>query len=95
MRPRTLLLSVEQRAELERARDRDRRPYLRECAGALLKIADGQAAHHVAQCGLNKRRKSETVYGWMNKYQQHGLTGLTHKARGHRGFSPSPRKRSR
>jgi hypothetical protein len=30
----------------------------------------------------------------MNKYQQHGLTGLIHKTRGHRGFSPSPRKRS-
>lgn len=40
---RTLQLSPEQRAELEATRDRDRRPYLREKAAALLKIADGMA----------------------------------------------------
>ena len=62
MRPRTLSLTAVQRSELAQVRDRDRRAYLRECAAALLKIADGQSAHHVACHGLLKRRKPDTVY---------------------------------
>jgi len=93
MRRRALFLTAERRADLERTRDRDHRAYLRECAAALLKIADGQSAHHVARHSLNKCHKPATVYGWMNKYQQQGLAGLIHQARGHRGFSPSARRR--
>jgi hypothetical protein len=67
---RTLQLSAEQRAELEQVRDRDRRPYLRECAAALLKVAEGQSAHQVAKTGLHKPRAPDTLYRWLDKYQR-------------------------
>lgn len=89
MRRRTLDLDPQQRAELERARDRDPRPYLRERAAALLKIADGRSVHSVASGGLNRRRKSDTVYDWLGRYERRGLPGLVQKSRGHRGFPPS------
>ena len=89
MRPRQLDLSAEQRAELEQTREQDRRPYLRERAAALLKIADGQSAHAVARHGLLRARTPETVYDWLNRYERHGLAGLIQHPRGWRGFSPS------
>ena len=88
MRRRTLPLSEAQRAELEHARDRDHRPYLRERAAALLKIAQGQSPHAVARHGLHKRRKAATVYDWLNRYRERGLAGLVQRPRGHRGLSP-------
>jgi hypothetical protein len=69
---RTLQLSPEQRAELEATRDRDKRPYLREKAAALLKIADGMTPHAVALHGLLRCRDPDTVYGWLDDYE---LTG--------------------
>lgn len=88
MRPRTLELSPAQRAELEGVRDRDRRPYLRECAAALLKVADGQPAHRVARHGLHRPRDPDTLYRWLDAYARAGVAGLVHRPRGHRGFSP-------
>jgi hypothetical protein len=93
MRQHTLELSPEQRAELEHARDRDKRAYMREYASALLKIADGQSANHVAQHGLYKKRDPDTLYRWLSKYKAGGLSALVHRERGHRGFSPSRRRR--
>jgi hypothetical protein len=86
---RTLTLTEAQRAELRQTRDHDRRPYLREMAGALLKIADGHSPCWVAQHGLLRRRAPDTVYRWLNQYLAGGLAALVHKPRGHRGFSPS------
>lgn len=90
MDQRTLSLTEAQRAELERTRDTDRRPYLREYAAALLQIAEGHSPHAVATgpIGLHKRRAPDTVYRWLNQYQQGGLAALVHRPRGHRGFSP-------
>jgi transposase len=62
---------------------------MREYASALLKIADGLSANHVAQHGLYKKRDPDTLYRWLNKYKAGGLQALVHKQRGHRGFSPS------
>ena len=93
MRQLTLELSTEQRAELERTRDRDHRAYMRECAAALLKVADGQSAHQVANHALNNKRQADTLYRWIRKYKSDGLAGLVHKQRGHRGFSPSAGRR--
>ena len=45
-------------------------------------------AHQVALHGLSRRRKPETLYGWITKYQSQGIPGLIHKPRGHRGFPP-------
>src|SRR5690348_12814759 len=73
---RTLSLTPDQRRELERVRDRDRRPYLREMAAGLLKIADGMAPYAVARQGLHRRRKPETVYRWLRKYHHGGVSAL-------------------
>lgn len=88
MRARTLELTAAQRAELARARDRDPRPYIRERAGALVKLAGGQSPRQVALTGLARPRRPKTVNGWLDAYTAGGLAGLTQRPRGHRGFSP-------
>ena len=81
MRPRTLDLTPEKRAELVRARDRDPRPYLREIAAALLKVAAGRSCRWVARHGLHKSRKPETVRRWLDRYLAGGLAALVQPAR--------------
>lgn len=92
--PRTiqLELSEAQRAELQHMRDHAAKPYLRERAAALLKVASGQTITQVAAAGLLKRRKHETVRDWLTRYQHQGLEGLgIHGGRGRKSaFSPSP-----
>jgi winged helix-turn helix protein len=56
-----------------------------------LVLTDAQRAEAVAAHGLLKARHPDTLYDWLNRYQAHGLAGLIHKPRGHRGFSPSRR----
>lgn len=73
---RVLSVTVKQRRELEAARDHDERPYVRERAAALLKIADGETCHAVARQGLLKPRDPDTVYGWLNVYEAAGLVGV-------------------
>jgi transposase len=87
---RTMELSAEQRAELERVRDRHPKAYMREKAAALLKIADGLSAHAVAQRGLLKARDPDSVYRWLGRYQAEGVAGLQVKpGRGRKAaFSP-------
>ncbi len=75
-RLRTLKLTNRARQELEQYRDHDERPYVRERCSALLKIADGQTPHGVARHGLLKPRDPDTVYGWLDLYEQDGLVGL-------------------
>ena len=94
MRARTLALSAAERAELEAARDRDPRPYLRERAAALLKVAAGQAPRRVALHGLHRPRQPKTVGRWLDAYERAGLAGLAQRPRGHRGFSPSAGRRA-
>jgi hypothetical protein len=79
---RTLVLSWEQRRELEGARDHDSRPYVRERCAALLKIAHGQSVHAVACHGLLKARDPDTVYAWLEHYQAEGMAGLVGHAHG-------------
>lgn len=88
MHRRTLDLTTAQRAELCAARDHDPRPYLRERAAALLKIADGQSAHHVARHGLYRPRDPDSLYSWLDRYQAEGLPGLLQRPRRHRGLPP-------
>src|SRR2546423_14163079 len=73
---RTLELTNEQRAELERYRDHDGRPYVRERCAALLKVAQHRSPHWVARHGLLKPRDPDTVYGWLTGYQRTGVAGL-------------------
>jgi transposase len=84
----TLTLSPQDRTRLESLRDHDPRPYLRERAAALLKIADGMAISAVARIGLSKSRKPDTVYRWVKAFESRGVDGLVMTPRGHRGRFP-------
>ncbi len=75
-RRRTLTLTDAQRQELTAYRDHDPRPYVRERCAALLKVADGQAAHAVARHGHLKPRDPDTVSGWLDMYERLGIRGV-------------------
>jgi hypothetical protein len=88
-------LSPTQQQELESLRDHSARPYLRERAAALLKIAAGQSGLATARQGLLRARRPETVYTWVKRYRAQGVAGLTvQPGRGRKpAFSPSPSRR--
>jgi len=92
---RKLELTREQKDELEELRDHSSKPYLRERAGALLKSAAGMSPNAVAQNGLLKPRAADTVYDWLERYENEGVQGLTvREGRGRKpAFSPSAPKR--
>lgn len=79
-RLRRVNLSEAERAELIEMRDTTKYEYVRERCAAVLKIADGQTAHAVAQQGLLRPRDPDTVYAWLNLYASGGCAGLV----GHR-----------
>jgi hypothetical protein len=87
---RTLTLSPQERATLEAARDHHPKPYVRERAAAILKVADGWPVLHVAAYGLLKPHRPETVSAWLNRYLLLGVAGLRiTKGRGRKpAFSP-------
>jgi transposase len=76
--PKTLVINLtsEQKEELEQGRDHHPKPYIRERAAAILKIATGQSGLQVAVNGLLKKRDPDTLYGWVNRYQDQGFQGL-------------------
>jgi transposase len=87
-----ITLSAEQRAALVTMRDREsRRPYLRERAAAILKVADGASCNHVARHGLLRRRDCDTITQWCHRYLDEGISGLVIRpGRGRKpAFSPS------
>ena len=73
---RTLKLKTREQRELEHYRDHDVRPYVRERCSAVLKIAAGEAPHAVARQGLLKPRDPDTLYGWLQSYEDEGMVGL-------------------
>ena len=74
---RGLSLTPQQRAELGEFRDHDPRPYVRERSAALLKVAEGQSAHAVARHGLLQPRRPDTLYDWMDRFEQEGVASVT------------------
>ena len=76
-RSRRWALTVYERAELMRLRDTAAKAYLRERAAALLKVADGQSVAAVARTGLLRPRQPETVAAWVDRFQRHGVAGLS------------------
>lgn len=94
-KPLVLVLTSNQRDELEEARDHHPKPYVRERAAALLKIADGRSGRDVALNGLLAPRDPDTIYEWVRRYKQHGLKGLLIKpGRGRKpAFPPSALER--
>jgi transposase len=92
-KPLSLVLTAEQRRELEHARAHHPKPYMREKAAALLKVADGASARQVAAHGLLVRRRYETISRWVTRFRSLGLAGLSvGKGRGRKpAFFPSAR----
>ena len=87
MEKRSLALDQKQRRQLEEVRDHHPTAYLRERAGALLKIADGMSVYAVAREGLLRKRKPDTIYGWLNAYEAKDMEGLVqHPRRGKKLF---------
>lgn len=86
-KPLELNLTQEERKALEEIQNHDPKPYMRDRASALLKIADGLSGRKVALIGLNKKRALNTVYGWFHRYKEEGIKGL--KIRPGRGRKPS------
>ncbi len=90
--------TTKQEAELQQARDHHDLAYVRERAGALLKIAAGQSIRQVALAGLLKPRDPHTLADWLQRYRRHGLAGLqVRPGRGRKGafFPPARGRRPR
>lgn len=90
---RTLSLSEPQYAELQQTVRSHPKPYMRERAAALLRIADGESPHHVARTGVLRPRSPDILYTWLDRYEADGLAGLRIRpGRGRKpAFSPGPR----
>jgi transposase len=84
---RRLTLTKEARAELVDAAKHHAKAYVRERAAAILKVADGASAAWVAARGLLLPRAPDTVYRWLDQFEEAGLAGLT--IRPGRGRKPS------
>ena len=88
----TNCITQEQQDQLEQIRDTDKRPYMRERAAAMLKIAEGTTPRQVALNGLLKPRDPDAVYDWVHRYEQEGVAGLPIKPG--RGRKPGMRLRN-
>ena len=90
-----LELTTQEVLELEELRDHASKPYLRERAAAILKIAQGHSGREVALHGLLKRHWQDTIYEWVDRYRAKGKAGLEIKSgRGRKpAFFPSVSKR--
>ena len=73
---RTLRLKTQEQRELAHYRDHDARSYVRERCSAMLQIAAGKTPHAVARQGVLKPRDPDTVYGWLQSYEDEGVAGL-------------------
>jgi len=95
--PLKVTLSEQQREELLDVRDHHEKPYMRERAAAVLKVAgppgeEGQSARQVALHGLLRERRPNTVRGWIHAYKEEGIDGfVVEEGRGQKpAFSPDP-----
>jgi len=71
-----LELSPEQRQALEQTRDHDPKPYMREHAAAILKVASGDSIRQVALKGLLKPHHPDSVRKWIRRFRAAGIQGL-------------------
>jgi Helix-turn-helix domain len=74
---RRVKLTAEQREELLAVVKHDPKAYRRGRAAAILKVAAGEVAARVAAHGLLVRRDPDSVYGWLDRYAEQGVAGLT------------------
>lgn len=85
-----LVLTPDARTALEKQRATAPKPYERERAAALLKVAAGMPVPQVAREGLLRPRKPSTVYTWIRRFRHGGLAALAIRpGRGRKpAFSP-------
>src|SRR3954464_12800906 len=88
-------LSAAERAELTRLRGHAPKPYVRERAAAILKVADGWSCTRVAAAGLLRPRDEETVAGRAPPDAARGGAGRPVPRGGGRRPAFSPRGRGR
>jgi transposase len=86
-RARTIILTAAEEWTLAEARDHHPRPYVRERAAAILKVAAGWSVRRVAACGLLGPCRPEAVSDWIDGYLERGVVALT--ARPGRGRKPA------
>ena len=90
---RRLELTEGERTTLEQAVKHHPKPYARERASALLKVAGRSSAAWVAEHGLLTRHVPDTVYRWLDRYEAEGLSALTVRpGRGRKARLPPPRE---
>lgn len=71
-----LVLSDAERDELHEFVRHHPKPYVRERASALLKLADGQLYWFVARYGLLRHHAPDTLHDWVVRYKAEGIQGL-------------------
>jgi len=88
--PLSVTLTAAQHAELVGLRDHHPKPYVRERAAAILKVAAGRSAAWVAAEGLLRPHHPETIAAWVARYRRAGAAGLlVRPGRGRKpAFSP-------
>lgn len=74
---RAMYLDESERRQLARVAKTDPKPYRRERAVAILKVAAGEVAATVARTGLLRRHKPDTLYAWLDRWADAGIAGLT------------------
>lgn len=86
--PLKLTLLPDQRSCLEEARKKHPKPYVRERAFAILRVADGRSIRSVASL---LSRSPDTLRRWIRDYLRGGIAGLrVRPGRGRKpAFSPS------
>ncbi|MCB8937355.1 MAG: helix-turn-helix domain-containing protein [Ardenticatenaceae bacterium] len=91
---RYLELTAVQKSELVFVRDHHEKSHMREKAAILLKIASGMSPNAAAKDGGHKPHHPDTIYKWLDWYEQDGLDRLeVQKGRGRKAaFSPSVRE---
>ncbi len=80
-------LTAQQEEERCRARDHHETFSVRVKAAGILKVAHGSSVRQVAQGGLLKPVRQETVSEWIERYLTEGLDGLL--VRAGRGRKPA------
>ena len=73
----SILLDDAERRQLEEVVKRGPKPYLRERAAAILKVARGEVASRVARTGLLRPHAPDTVYAWLQRFERAGIAGLS------------------
>jgi hypothetical protein len=84
---RTIALIDAERITRAQARDHHPRPYARERAAAILKVAAGWSVRRVGAAGLLRTRRPETVGDWVDAYLRRGVVALV--VRPGRGRKPA------